>query len=366
MKRRILCALLVAVLAVCALGGCGKAPAASDPTTTTTTESVTTTTPTTTTIVTTLPTNSNLPEEDPALYNRLTGEYDNAAGGNSRPVAIMVANDKGYARPQVGLSQADLFIEAETEGGYPRIMAVFSDATRVPAQVAPVRSARTHFVKLAQSLDAIYIHAGGSTGADALLSELTSAGKIDRLNALSSSGNAFWRDQALLASRDYEHSLSTGGQGMLDRIADKNIRTTSDKAPFTFGKTATGGVCNKVTVKLSGAETFSFAYDTESMKYTKYLSNGNPHADTEGNAIEVTNVLVMYDNRYAESSKHVSFELNSGNAVLCSGGTARNIQWTRTENGLSFTENGGAATFLPGKTYICLVSDLYKDGTIIE
>ncbi len=367
MKRRMLSSLLVLVLTVCALGGCKTAPADSN-TTTTTTESVTSTTPTTTTTTAapTLPSNVGLPEANPAVYNRLTGENDNAAGANSRPVAIMVANDKGYARPQVGLSEADLFIEAETEGGYPRIMAVFSDASRVPAQVAPVRSARTHFVKMAQSLDAIYVHAGGSTGADALLSQLEKDGKINRLNALGSNGNAFWRDQALRADRDYEHSLSTGGTGLTDRIAYRGFRTTSDNTPFSFGTEVSGDTCNKVTVKLSGAETFSFAYNAETGRYTKYLSDGNPHADTDGHAIEVTNVLVMYDTKFAESSKHISFTLESGSALLCSGGKARTVQWTRTENGLSFTENGAEATFLPGKTYICLVSNGYKDGTVVQ
>ena len=366
MKRRVLSAFLVAVLTVCLFAGCNNAGGSGDPATNTT-ESITSTTPTTTTTISTvITTTAGEGDNNAALYNRLTGEYDNAAGSHSRPVAIMVANDKGYARPQVGLSEADLFIEAETEGGYPRIMAVFADASRVPAQVAPVRSARTHFVKMAQSLDAIYIHAGGSTGADALLSELESAGKIQRLNALGNNGNAFWRDEALRASRDYEHSLSTGGNGIAERIAYRGFRTTSDNAPFTFGDKAEGGVCNKITVKLSGAETFSFAYSPETYRYTKYLSNGNPHADTDGHAIEVTNVLVMYDTRYNESAQHISFELQSGNAQLCSGGTVRNIQWTRTENGLSFTENGSAATFLPGKTYICIVSNGYKDATIIE
>lgn len=366
MKRRILSSLLVCVLAVCALGGCKTTSADNDPTTTTT-ESVTTTTPTTTTTAApTLPSNVGLPEANPAVYNRLTGENDNPAGANSRPVAIMVANDKGYARPQVGLSEADLFIEAETEGGYPRIMAVFSDASRVPAQVAPVRSARTHFVKMAQSLDAIYVHAGGSTGADALLSQLEKDGKINRLNALGNNGNAFWRDQALRADRDYEHSLSTGGTGLTDRIAYRGFRTTSDNAPFTFGTAVSGDTCNNVTVKLSGAETFSFAYNAETGRYTKYLSNGNPHADTDGHAIEVTNVLVMYDTKFAESSQHISFTLESGSALLCSGGKARTVQWTRTESGLSFTENGAEATFLPGKTYICLVANSYKDGTVVR
>lgn len=360
MKRRILSGLLVAVLFLAMLGGCKKAPATGD--TTPTASTTTTTAPTTSATITTTGTT----EQNPALYNRLTGEYDNAAGGKSRPIAIMVANDKYKARPQVGLSKADLFLEAETEGGITRIMAVFSDMSRVPAQVAPVRSARTPFVKMAQSLDAIYVHAGGSTGADALLSELEKEGKINRLNALGSNGNAFWRDQELRVSRDFEHSLSTGGDGMRDRITYRGFRTTSENAPFTFGNEVVGTVCNKLTVKMSGAETSSFVYDTETSRYTKHFGTGDTHKDTDGNTIEVTNVLVMYDTRFAESNQHIGFTLESGNALLCSGGTARNIQWTRTESGLAFTENGKTATFLPGKTYICLVSDGYKDGTVVE
>ncbi len=360
MKQRIVSALLVALLVVCMLGGCNKAPATNEPTTTTT-ESTTTTTTTTTT---TLP-ELSVGQANPALYNRLTGEYDNAAGINSRPVAIMVANDRHQARPQVGLSQADLFVEAETEGGYPRIMAVFSDASRVPAQVAPVRSARSHFVKVAQSLDAVYVYASGYKGVRAMLSELQSAGKLDCLNALGG-GNAFWRDAELRASRDFEHSLSTGGSGLSGLIAKRQFRNTSQNTPFTFGETVAGDTCNKVTVKLSGAETFSFAYDPETTRYTKHFGDGKPHTDTDGNAIEVSNVLIMYDERYAEGATHISFTLESGTAVLCSGGTTRNVEWARTENGFSFTENGKAATFLPGKTYICLVSDKYKDGLIIE
>lgn len=49
-------------------------------------------------------------------------------------------NDK--SRPQHGLDQADLYVEAETEGGITRIMAVFANAARVPSQLGPVRSAR--------------------------------------------------------------------------------------------------------------------------------------------------------------------------------------------------------------------------------
>lgn len=370
MKRRIFSGLLATVLVAGMFAGCNKAPANNGGTTTTTVTTTTTTTDTTTEATTT----TTVPNVDVvANYNRLTGEYDNAAGSTSRPIGIMVANDKYKARPQVGLSQADLFVEAETEGGITRIMAVFADVSRVPDQLAPVRSARTPFVKMAQSLDVIYVHAGGSKGAVSMLSQLTSAGKFDRLNAIGSDGNVIsWRDQALWNERDKEHSLSTGKKGLTERIAYRKFRTTSSVAPFTFAEkdaTPTGNACNQLTVKMSGADTCSFKYDAESGKYVKYfgkVSENKPHKDTDGNGIEVANVVVMYDNKYKESEQCIGFTLESGEGILCSGGTVRNIQWKRTESGLSFTENGKDATFLTGKTYICLVSDGLKNGTVIE
>lgn len=363
MKRRIFSGMLATVMALSLLAGCSSTPdeGGDTTTTTTTTEAATTTTAPTTSHIT----------GDAAMYNRLTGEYDNAAGSESRAVAIMVANDKYKARPQVGLSQADVFVESETEAGITRMMAIFADGSRVPDQVAPVRSARTHFVKMAAALDVIYVHAGGSPHAGVLLSDLEKAGKIERLNALGNNGNAFWRDNDLRASRDYEHSLSTGGKGLTDRLAYRKFRTTSTVTPFTFGKAEeiSGNTCNALTVKMSSTETSSFKYNAETGKYVKYfgkLSDNKPHLDTDGKGIEVSNVVVIYDEKYTESEECISFTLSSGNALLCAGGTVRNIQWSRTDSGFSFTENGKPASFLTGKTYICLVSDKLKNDTVIQ
>lgn len=55
-------------------------------------------------------------------------------------MAVMIGNND-KSRPQYGLDQADMYVEAETEGGITRIMAVFANAARVPAQLGPVRSA---------------------------------------------------------------------------------------------------------------------------------------------------------------------------------------------------------------------------------
>ena len=50
--------------------------------------------------------------------NIFTGLYDLEKGADNRPAAFMI-NNLPKARPQFGLDQADLFFEAETEGGIP-------------------------------------------------------------------------------------------------------------------------------------------------------------------------------------------------------------------------------------------------------
>ena len=80
------------------------------------------TTPTTAVPTTTVPAT-----EPPVLYdNLLTGEKS-LKTQNNRPVAFMIDNYSAGIR-QKNIDKADLYVEAETEAGIPRIMAVFGSA----------------------------------------------------------------------------------------------------------------------------------------------------------------------------------------------------------------------------------------------
>jgi hypothetical protein len=79
-----------------------------------------------------------------------------------RPVTAMIENNI-EARPESGLSKADVVYEAVAEGGITRFMAVFYCG--VPAQavkVAPIRSARVYFINEAAGYgtDPIFLHQG--------------------------------------------------------------------------------------------------------------------------------------------------------------------------------------------------------------
>ncbi len=306
-------------------------------------------------------------EAPAANVNPLTGVADITPGSSTRPVAVMVENSY-TARPQYGLDKADLFLEAETEGGITRIMAVFAGSSRIPAMLGPIRSARSPFVTVAQSLGAVYCHAGGSTLG---LANIQKFG-LDDVNFLSNAAQAGWRDKGLQSQRGQEHSLVSSGEKIQAFIQSKGYAaSTGNPSPFTFDSPKAGnGPGSKAQLSFSGAQRVCFLYDEGTGLYKKMngkLDNMEPHVMMDGAQLTATNVIIMYDEKYNEDDAHINFRLNAGSGVLLTKGTSRNIQWKRTAGSLSFTEeDGGALSVNPGKTYICLVTKGNAGATILQ
>lgn len=346
--------------AVTLAAGCGSAVPAGTSSRQTGSSSAPTTTSTTAAPTTAAPTRA------PGDVNPLTGLRELESGAATRPVAVMIGNDS-RSRPQYGLDKADILVETETEGGITRLMAVFANASRVPDKLGPVRSARSPFALLAQSLDAVYVHAGGSTAG---LSTIQSTG-IAHIDGLTYDGSTFWRDAQLRQTKGLEYSMLTSGDKLAARIKSAGIRTSSDRgAPFSFGNQAGSGKGQAVQVVYSGAQSVSFTYDAATGLYTKYngkLGSASPHKTADGASLTFSNVLVMADQKVAENEATISFRLNQGEGLLVSGGTSREIRWTRTGSRLSFLEaDGSPLQAAPGKTYICLVAQGNADATVLQ
>ena len=78
---------------------------------------------------------------------------------NKHVIAVMIENSLA-ARPQAGLTSADVIYEAVTEGGITRFMALYSQ--KYPETAGPIRSARSYFIDWLSEFDAFYVYAGGS------------------------------------------------------------------------------------------------------------------------------------------------------------------------------------------------------------
>ncbi len=121
------------------------------------------TSPLPTTAAGTLAINPEEPKDQQCPTNgQMFTKTEKAAWEQKRPALVMIENSPD-ARPQSGLSRADVIYEAVAEGGITRFMGVFyCGAQAALGKVAPVRSARMYFVNLATEYNTpVYVHVGG-------------------------------------------------------------------------------------------------------------------------------------------------------------------------------------------------------------
>jgi hypothetical protein len=146
MKKSFL--VILALMIILALAGCGgqQTPSPSP------TPEVT---PSPTPSPTPVPTIEVVPTPDPNISKttglKFTGEY--------KPVMVVIENSPS-ARPQTGLQTADVVYEIPVEGAITRFVCVFSD--NIPEGVMPVRSGREPFLHIQREWNAAFMHYGGS------------------------------------------------------------------------------------------------------------------------------------------------------------------------------------------------------------
>lgn len=305
---------------------------------------------------------------DPHLQNPFTGVMDIDPEASSRPVGVMIGNNPA-SRPQFGIEDADLYFEIETEGSISRIMAVWASAERMPETVGPCRSARTPFVKIAKSLDLVYLHVGGSTTGKAKIRELGLADIDGNVNE-----TVFWRDQGLINSRGYEYSMMATGSKVLSYMKEAEYRMDTEKGPlFAFGEKTGDGAGNVASIDVTGTQTVIFNYDEATGLYTKSNYDWDPkqvHEVYDENdtlvPITVTNVLVLYAPKSMENNTTCDFTL-SGDGLLITGGTSREITYSNNGSGFTFSEtDGGEMVVNPGKTYVCVVNTALRSRTELQ
>lgn len=96
------------------------------------------------------------------INGKLFTKQEKEVWDKRRPLAVMIENHE-EARPQSGLSHADVVYEAVAEGGISRFMGIFyCGAAAKTLSVAPVRSAREYFLPWVLEYDALYNHVGGA------------------------------------------------------------------------------------------------------------------------------------------------------------------------------------------------------------
>jgi hypothetical protein len=225
---------------------------------------------------------------------------------------------------------------------------------------------------IAQGLDAIYIHAGGSPQA---YLELKRRGNA-HLDAMSSSYNGvFYRDETRKAAGyAYEHRLFLDGKKLADYLDNESkLRREYEEGyslPLTFADDGTpsgGESASSISVKFSDYKTGVFDYDKDSGKYlvTEY---GKPMLDgaagTDAKAqLTVTNVLIL-ETSVSKISGDAEGRLNvtltgEGKGWYACGGKYIPIKWSKAGYTAPFvyslTTSDAAPVFGRGVTYVNII-----------
>lgn len=272
-----------------------------------------------------------------------------AAWENRRPLAVMIENSVD-ARPQSGLSSADIVYEAVAEGGITRFMAIFYCNSLQDVQVGPVRSARTYFLDWVSEYDALYAHVGGANmpgPADALGQIITYG--IKDLNQFSIGYPVYWRDyQRLGHPVATEHTMYSStqklwgvGTGRGWTATDSaGIRWDANFAPWRFKKDQPGsGTVTKITVPFWEAYsgyTVEWNYDQNCNCY-KRKNGGADHIDFDNQQIlSPKNIVVQFmaeshANDGYENNEHLLYaDKGQGQALIFQDGKAIQGTWSKT------------------------------------
>lgn len=270
-----------------------------------------------------------------------------------RPVLATISNDP-KARPQSGLSEADMIYELIVEGDTTRYLALFQSS--LPAEIGPIRSSRDMFIHMAKGLDAFYVAHGYSPDARALLQ----ANYVDHVNGMQHDGTLFKRS----SERHAPHN---------SYISDTNIRLAAEqvnapmimekKSPYSFygsiEEVRIAAKATAITVQ-NGAHpqfTSEYVYDENSGVYTKTV-NGVEMID-QGNeqSVEFSNVLVFeaeHETIDAEGRQSIDLEAG-GHAVLFQAGKVQEVEWKNINGMFVPVENGVTVKLVPGKTWIHII-----------
>jgi hypothetical protein len=304
----------------------------------------------------------------------------------------MVENSKA-ARPQSGLSFADVVYEAIAEGGISRFMAVFY--CQESETIGPVRSARTYYLDWISEYgnSPLYAHVGGANTpgpADAL-------GQIDRygwggyndLNQFSIGFPYFWRDYERLGpDTATEHTVYTNNVKLWDFAAKKRALTNVEiddrtGAELAWNKTfvlwtfkedmalaerpqaltADFSLSNSST-SYAGDYSVRWQYDHDSNSFLRF-NGGVEHRDLNTNQqLTAKNVVILLmtmgvaDDGYSEEG-HGSHTLygnkGTGKAKFLIDGQVIDGTWskkTRLDRTIFLDSKGSPIKFNRGQTWI--------------
>jgi len=267
-----------------------------------------------------------------------------------RPLSIKIENTP-EARPQLGISHADVVYESITEGGITRFNCIFH--SDIPVEVGPVRSARNSDISIVPQYQAMLFYSGANSTVNR---EIANAG-ISNM-----SDSAAYSLYHRVNYRYAPHNLYLYLDDVFTVANSKGFDITVEDPPsLLFGPSIhTSAVdARKITVPLSYSYTAIWDYGEEADTYQRSMG-GSKTTDAENSQIiSVSNLVILWVPHtlgvIANGSQTLNIDLTtSGAASIFVGGKRIDGTWQGSSNTPPrFRDADGNEILLtPGKTWI--------------
>ncbi|HBK34611.1 TPA: hypothetical protein DDZ01_01285 [Candidatus Uhrbacteria bacterium] len=260
------------------------------------------------------------------------------------------------ARPQAGLDQAFLVIEAPVEAGISRMIAFYSEDQEVE-KIGPVRSARSYYVDWAHELDAMYTHVGGSPEA---LDQIATDGTFDL--------NQYWNDDFFWRSsnRNAPHNVYTSTDLLSEALAYYEGR---DRVPnILYGLWHFKDSQVIIPEKIVGVSIdfsiydwnlVSWEFDSSLMRYSRF-QKGIPHTMESEDQIFADNIAIIVTDVEIldEIGRRSVRTIGKGNAFVFQDGLMQEAIWEKpslSERLMFYTKEGEEIEMNAGITWIEVV-----------
>ena len=286
----------------------------------------------------------------PADSHQLSSPFTGEPVASLGLVLAVKIDNLAAARPQTGLTAADIVYVLPVEGGLSRLLAVFS--SHFPPVIGPVRSAREDDLEL---LGQFGRPAFAYSGAQPQLLPVVERARIVDLYAGRAGG--YFRDPRRAAP----HNLYAHTQKLL---AEAPGASTAHDTGFRFGPAPAGG---RPTASFSvsyPAASFMFRWSAADGRWLVSM-DGRAASAAEGGQLSAPTVVIQYTkvrtSRFREQGARPPYaeSAGTGTGVVLRGGEAYAIRWSRPDasGGTTFsTASGLPMTFARGPVWVVLAA----------
>lgn len=329
---------------------------------------------------------SSQSEPEPIRQAFLTGLEQGANYPEGKRFVAVMVNNIGTARPQRGISEAEILIEIKVEGGITRLCALFPDYAEIPT-VGPIRSARDQFFQLFMPFWPFFIHDGASVVQQQYVSDWDYQ-EFDLDTGLYA--DLSYRNTERLNSAgqyvDWEHTEYTDGDMIANVISENNLDDARSYGSPIFSfvpynepkRELDGGEALSVPVIHSQSYRTLLQYDAASGRYAMSMYNPNVGVvettidENNGQQLSFDNALILFTDihtYYGHEEKNLQEVMYGDGGVgyyFCNGRYEK-IRWQKggPQDPLRLVSFDGTETTVslnPGNTYIAVVDNDNLEG----